>query len=134
MIVPNNEFATTPFTNLTYNDPQRISYEFGTGSGDDIDVATDGIRTVAVDIAAIPDDPEPSVSVSGLADSAVLLSAQVWFAKSDRNHRESIESEFIRRVNEQCATAGIDLSTTTQHSVTGELIPVDRPDDSASAR
>jgi|AntRauMinimDraft_4_1070384.scaffolds.fasta_scaffold00578_12 hypothetical protein len=26
------------------------------------------------------------------------------------------------RVNEQCAAAGIDFSTTTQHSVTGELL------------
>ncbi|AZQ16117.1 mechanosensitive ion channel family protein [Halorubrum sp. PV6] len=133
VLVPNSEFATKPVTNRTYNDPQAISYEFGIGYGDDIDVATDVLRAVTSDVEAVLDDPEPSVRVSDLADSSVLLSARVWLAKADRNRRASIKAEFIRRVNERCAAAGIDLSTTTQHPVTGELAASGNTDGSTAA-
>ncbi|QLH82818.1 mechanosensitive ion channel family protein [Halosimplex pelagicum] len=125
--VPNTELATTAVTNRMSNEQLRISYSFGIGYADDIDETTRILLDVADDHEGILDDPEPSVRVTDLADSAVVLQSRFWIDSPDREEFSVARSTYIQRVKERCAAAGIDLSTTTQHDLSGELAVAEPP-------
>jgi small-conductance mechanosensitive channel len=130
--VPNTELATTSVTNRMSNDRLRISYGFGIGYTDDIDDTTRILLDVADEHDEILTDPEPSVRVADLGETAVLLQARFWIGHPDREEFSETRSEYIRRVKARCEAAGIDLSTTTQHDLSGELT-VDKPPASPAA-
>jgi small conductance mechanosensitive channel len=88
---------------------------------------------VAAEHDAILDDPEPSVWVAKLADSAVLLQSRFWIADPDREEFSETRSEYVQTVAERFQVAGIDLSTTTQHDLGGELTIHDAPTDASGA-
>ncbi|MFB6173708.1 MAG: mechanosensitive ion channel family protein [Halobacteriales archaeon] len=119
--VPNTELATTPVTNRMSNETLRIAYPFGIGYADDIDEATRILLEAAADHERILDDPEPSVRVGDLGDAAILLQARFWIDDPDREEFSATRSEYIRTVTERCRSAGIDLSTTSRHALSGEL-------------
>ena len=119
--VPNTELATTAVTNRMSNDTLRISYAFGIGYADDIDTATRILLDAAADHDSILAEPEPSVRVADLGETAVVLQARFWIADPDREDFSATRSEYIRTVTERCRSAGIDLSTTTQHAVSGAV-------------
>ncbi|WP_436909700.1 mechanosensitive ion channel family protein [Halosimplex marinum] len=125
--VPNTELATTAVTNRMSNEQLRISYPFGIGYADDIDETTRILLDVADDHEGILDDPEPSVRVTDLADSAVVLQSRFWIDSPDREEFSAARSTYIQRVKERCAAAGIDLSTTTQHELSGEIAVEEPP-------
>lgn len=121
VIVPNSELATNAISNLTVNDPIGISYDFGIGYGDDINEAKDLIIDVADSLPAVVEDPSPTVDVTELTDSAVMLTARLWIKKRDKKRRWELRCRFIREVHEACRAASIDLSTTSQHALSGEV-------------
>ncbi|WP_280585485.1 mechanosensitive ion channel family protein [Halorubrum sp. Boch-26] len=119
--VPNTELATNAVTNRMSNDTLRISATFGIGYADDIDETTRILLDAAADHEEVIDDPAPSVRVAGLADTAIDLQARFWIADPDREEFSVTRSAYIRTVTERCRDAGIDLSTTSQHAVSGDL-------------
>ncbi|WP_436903493.1 mechanosensitive ion channel family protein [Halovenus halobia] len=119
--VPNTELATTAVTNRMSNERLRISYIFGIGYGDDIDKTTDILHSAAEESEGILDDPGPSVRIIDLGDTAVLLQSRIWISDPDREDFSATRSAYIRDVKERCERAGIDLSTTTQHSLSGTV-------------
>ena len=119
--VPNTELATNAVTNRMSNDTLRISTTFGIGYADDIDETTRILLDVAAEHDDVVADPEPSVRVAGLADAAIDLQARFWIADPDREEFSVTRSEYIRTVTERCREAGIDLSTTSEHSISGDL-------------
>jgi small conductance mechanosensitive channel len=119
--VPNTELATTSVTNRMSNDTLRITYSFGIGYADGIDEATRVLLDAAADHDMILADPDPSVRIVDLADSAVVLQARFWIEDPDREEFSETRSEYIQTVKERCEAAGIDLSTTDQHALSGEL-------------
>ncbi|WP_136717551.1 mechanosensitive ion channel family protein [Halorientalis salina] len=119
--VPNTELATTSVTNRMSNDTLRITYSFGIGYADGIDEATRVLLDTAADHGMILADPDPSVRIVDLADSAVVLQARFWIEDPDREEFSETRSEYIQTVKERCQAAGIDLSTTDQHALSGEL-------------
>lgn len=124
--VPNTELATTAVTNRTSNDRLRVSYAFGVGYGDDLDRATE-ILLSAAERDEILADPEPSVRVTELDDAAVLLQARFWIADPDREDFSAIRSAYIRDVKDRCERAGIDLSTTSKHELSGAVAVDEEP-------
>lgn len=124
--VPNTELATTAVTNRMSNDRLRISYPFGIGYADDIDEMTRILIETAAEDDAVLAEPEPSVRIADLGDNAVVLQSRFWISEPDREEFSATRSRYIRTVKRRCDAAGIDLSTTTQHDVSGEL-EVDRP-------
>jgi small-conductance mechanosensitive channel len=94
--VPNTELATTAVTNRMSNERLRIAYPFGIGYADDIDETTRILLDVADGMADVLDDP-------------------------DREDFSVARSAYIQRVKEHCEAAGIDLSTTTQHDLSGTV-------------
>jgi small-conductance mechanosensitive channel len=119
--VPNTELATNAVTNRMSNETLRITSTFGIGYGDSIDETTRILLDVAAEHDDILADPEPSVRVAGLADAAIELQARFWIGDPDREEFSVTRSEYVRTVAERCRAAGIDLSTTSQHALTGEL-------------
>ncbi|GAA0717399.1 small-conductance mechanosensitive channel [Halorubrum trapanicum] len=119
--VPNTELATEAVTNRMSNDTLRISTTFGIGYADDIDETTRILLDAAAEHDDIVADPEPSVRVAGLAETAIDLQARFWIADPDREEFSVTRSEYIRTVTERCRDAGIDLSTTSQHAISGDL-------------
>ncbi|MDS0259376.1 mechanosensitive ion channel family protein [Haloarcula sp. S1CR25-12] len=127
IVVPNTELATGTVTNRTSTGPIGISYEFGIPYDTDVSALETIVEEVARDIDHVVEKPEPVVGVSELGATAVLVVGRVWIPNARRNRLASVRSEFVRRVNEECRAAGIDLSETTQHAVAGELA-VHEPD------
>jgi small conductance mechanosensitive channel len=125
--VPNTVLATTPVTNRMSNETLRISYTIGIGYADDIDTATRILLDAAGDHPEILDDPEPSVRVAELADTAVLLQSRFWIADPDREDFSVTRSEYIQAVTERFDEAGVDLSTTSQHDLSGEITVHEQP-------
>jgi small-conductance mechanosensitive channel len=119
--VPNTELATNAVTNRMSNDTLRISYTFGIGYGDDIDAATRILLDVATEHDGILADPGASVRVAGLEETAIELQARFWISDPDREDFSVTRSEYLQAVTERCRAAGIDLSTTSQHALSGEL-------------
>lgn len=120
--VPNTELATNAVTNRMSNDTLRISSVFGIGYADSIDETTRILLEIADEHDGILDDPAPSVRVAGLGDTAIELQARFWIADPDREEFSVTRSEYVRTVADRCREAGIDLSTTTQHDLSGELV------------
>ncbi|QLD87326.1 mechanosensitive ion channel family protein [Natronomonas halophila] len=125
--VPNTELATTPVTNRMSNEMLRISYTVGIGYTDDIDAATRVLLDVADEHDVILDDPEPTVRVADLADTAILLQSRFWIADPDREDFSETRSEYIQTVTERFRAADVDLSTTSQHELAGELTVHEAP-------
>jgi small-conductance mechanosensitive channel len=125
--VPNTELATKPVTNRMSNDTLRISYTVGIGYADDIDTATRLLLEEADEHEDVLDDPAPSVRVADLADSAVLLQSRFWIDDPDREDFSVTRSEYIQAVTERFEAEGIDLSTTSQHALSGELTVREMP-------
>lgn len=119
--VPNTELATNAVTNRMSHEMLRISYPFGIGYDADIDEATKILLDAAADHEGIETEPEPSVRVAELTDSSILLQARFWIADPDREDFSVTRSEYIQSVTDRCRSAGIDLSTTSSHALSGEL-------------
>ena len=121
VIVPNNQLATSSVTNETGNDPIGVSAEFGVGYGDDLGAVEDAIRAAAADVDATLDDREPTVRLARLDDNAVVVMARIWIAKTDRRRRADVRAAFVGAAADRLADAGVDLSTTSQHALSGDL-------------
>ncbi|MBV0924981.1 mechanosensitive ion channel family protein [Halomicroarcula limicola] len=121
VVVPNNDLATSAVTNRTATGPVGISYQFGVDYTTDLDEIEALIVSVARDVDHVAENPEPNVAVDELTDDAVVVTGRIWIPNNRRNRLPAVRSAFIRGVHEACRTAGIDLSTTTQHQIGGEL-------------
>ncbi|WP_439028449.1 mechanosensitive ion channel family protein [Haloarchaeobius sp. DT45] len=126
VLIPNSRLVTVTIRNQTVNDPVSITYDFGIGYDDDVRAAIDLLRAVAAENNVILDTPAPTIRVTDLADTSVVITARVWLHKRDRRRHPEIRSAYLTAVHERCRAHGIDLSTTTQHALTGGL-RVDEP-------
>jgi small-conductance mechanosensitive channel len=127
IVVPNSELATGTVTNRTSTGPIGVSYEFGIPYDTDVSALETIVRDVADELDHVVEKPEPIVGVSELGSTAVIVVGRVWLPNERRNRLPAVRSEFVRRVHEECLAAGIDLTETSQHAVTGELAVDERP-------
>ena len=81
--LPNGALSNGEITNLSRGGARRADLVIGIAYGDKVDVA----RTVILDVlsrdARILKDPEPTVFVSALGDSAVNLTVRFWTKYAD---------------------------------------------------
>lgn len=121
VLVPNSELTTTVVINRTVNDLLGLSYEFGISYDDDLSTAQALLREVAASHPDIRSKPEPTVHVTDLAETDVVVTVRVWLSKTDRERYAEIRSGFLQQVTERFGEAGIDLSATSQHDLSGEV-------------
>lgn len=121
VLVPNNALANSVVTNVTGDDPQAIACEFTVDYDADLRGAVETIEAVASGLERVRSVPSPTVQVTDLADNGVVLTAHLWLDRRDRSQRAEITSAFLQRIHTRCETAGIDLSGTTQHDISGSI-------------
>jgi small-conductance mechanosensitive channel len=106
--VPNADLANAAVVNNVANDRRRVAVEFGIGYGDDIDRARTAIVEEAAGIDGVLDDPEPTAPVTGLGDSAVVLSGRCWIDPREHGYG-AVRARFLEAVKERFDAEGIDM-------------------------
>ena len=112
-----NELLTVPNSNLTdgviknpvAKDQLRLKVPFGIGYEDDIERATDVIVEEAEDHVDILDDPGPSVRLTELGDSAVVLQSRIWIANPSRADFVKTRGEYVTAVKERFDAEDINM-------------------------
>lgn len=82
-IVPNSAVWGQTITNFTANPIRRVDMVFGVGYGDDLQVASDTMRSIVSAHPNVLPDPPPQVEVSALADSSVNFVVRPWVRTED---------------------------------------------------
>ncbi len=129
IVVPNKKLSTSVVRNLTAHDPVGFSYEFAV-QHDEVGAAVETIRAVAEDQADVVDTPAPSVRVTGLLESEVVVTARAFFPAELRSQRYRIRTAFLRDVVDRCREAGVDLNQSSLQDLSGTVgvEPVDDGD------
>ncbi|MFC7046107.1 mechanosensitive ion channel family protein [Halobacteriaceae archaeon GCM10025711] len=106
--VPNSELANNAVVNPVANDTLRVTAEFGIGYADDIAHAQDVVLEAGEAIDGVLDEPAPDVLVTGLGDSAVILTGRVW-VDPDETSPGAVRAAFVTAVKERFDAEGIDM-------------------------
>ncbi|MCU4801454.1 mechanosensitive ion channel family protein [Halobacteria archaeon HArc-gm2] len=120
IVVPNSELSTTVVRNLTSHNPVGFSYEFAV-QHDEIDEAVATIETVAAEYDELVDVPAPTVRVTDLLESEVVVTARAFFPIEKRSQRYRIRTTFLRRVVQRCQENGVGLSQSTLQELSGKV-------------
>lgn len=78
VFIPNGPLANGEITNLSDRAARRAEVKIAISYGDDVDIARRAILAVIAKDDRIAKKPEPSVFVSDLGDSAVVLTVWYW--------------------------------------------------------
>ncbi len=106
IIAPNSLVWGTVVKNYSHHATRRADLVVGIGYGDDIDKA---MQAVAELLAAEPRalaDPQPTIAVAELGDSAVTLAVRVWCAAGDYG---SLKFDLPKAIKERFDAGGISI-------------------------
>jgi len=131
LTVPNSQLTSGVIKNPVAKDTLRLKTVFGIGYDDDIQAATDIILEAAAANEEILADPEPSVRLVELGDSAVGLQARVWIADPGRSDFVKTRADFVAAVKERFDDAGIDIPYPTR-TLDGDIGVTESPVEAAS--
>lgn len=81
--IPNSVVWAADIVNYTRNGRRRLTLTVGISYADDLDRGLEVLRTLASRETRFLPDPAPTVRVSALADSAVMLTLRGWTANED---------------------------------------------------
>ncbi|WP_152540852.1 DUF3772 domain-containing protein [Luteimonas huabeiensis] len=114
VIVPNSDFITKPVRNVTLADPLgRVLVQFSVPLDTDVDAVRATLLEVFAQNPAVLDEPAPSVTLDGIANASIAITA-VGFTRSPRivgGTRSEVLFELLRRLRAQ----GITLAPTAQN-------------------
>ena len=102
VFVPNGPLANGEITNLSDRANRRAEIQIAISYGDDVDVARRSILAVLSKDKRVAKNPAPSVFVSELGDSAVVLTVWFWTKYADwfasmGDMREALYKELPRK-------------------------------------
>jgi len=83
ILVPNKSVWGQTITNATRSDTRRVDLVFGIGYHDDPEKAQDILRNIVTSHELVLADPEPTIRVHELGDSAVNLICRPWTKTGD---------------------------------------------------
>ncbi|MFC6988255.1 mechanosensitive ion channel family protein [Haloplanus sp. GCM10025708] len=109
LTVPNSQLTDGVIKNPVAKDRLRLKIPFGIGYDDDIELATDIILEEAENHEGILADPEPSVRLTELGDSSVILQSRVWIDQPSRADFVKTRAEYTQAVKERFDEEGIDI-------------------------
>ncbi|WMC12111.1 mechanosensitive ion channel family protein [Oceanimonas pelagia] len=110
-MIPNDSVATTDIINYSAEGPTRIRIPVHIAYKDSVEHARSVIMPI---LAAHPrtinnDTLEPRVQLRELADSSVVLSAQVWVSARDVEVKGRISCELLEAIKQGLDDAGIEI-------------------------
>ncbi|QIB73768.1 mechanosensitive ion channel family protein [Halogeometricum borinquense] len=120
LTVPNSQLTDGVIKNPVAKDTLRLQVPFGIGYGDDIDTAADIILEEARAHPEILDDPGPTVRLTELGGSSVVLTSRFWISNPSRADFVKTKAEYTQRVKERFDEQGIDIPYPNR-TLSGEL-------------
>ena len=108
VIIPNQEVFENPIVNYTHTKLRRQSVTIGLGYQEDSDRATEVFLKAIKNVAGVEDTPAPTIYVSDLGNSALILKAYYWADQKDENLFE-VQSQVISAINKASKENGITL-------------------------
>ena len=109
LTVPNGDLSDGVIKNPVANDRLRLRVPFGIGYDDDVPRAMEIIHATAADHPDILTEPEPTVRLTELGDSAVVLQSRIWIADPSRSDFTRIRGEYVADVKERFDAEGIEF-------------------------
>lgn len=104
--LPNSEVFGEVIKNYDAHDTRRVDLTVGISYDDDIGAAVETIRRVLREEDRVLEEPEPTVAVGSLGDSAVNLIVRPWCATDDY---WSVRRDLIRQLKEQMEADGLSF-------------------------
>ncbi|WP_117591253.1 mechanosensitive ion channel family protein [Haloprofundus halophilus] len=109
LTVPNSHLTDGVIKNPVAKNKLRLQVPFGIGYGDDIEKATEIILEEARKRDDILADPEPSVRLTELGDSAVVLKSRIWISQPSRADFVKTRGEYVTSVKQRFDAEGINI-------------------------
>jgi small-conductance mechanosensitive channel len=113
VIIPNGDVFTNPITNFSTLPMRRRTVMIGLGYGEDVDRAVRVFQEAIQGVNGVLGDPQPTVLVDGLGDSALTLAARFWVNQTSHGLFE-VQSEVVQAIKETAEEYKIDLPYPTQ--------------------
>ncbi|MBL4581254.1 MAG: mechanosensitive ion channel [Gammaproteobacteria bacterium] len=83
ILIPNGPLATSSIINYSTQPTRRVDWEFGIAYGDDVDKAYEVLNKLIAADERILKDPEHSMALKSLGDSAVIIVVKAWVKAPD---------------------------------------------------
>jgi small-conductance mechanosensitive channel len=109
LTVPNRQLTDGVVKNPVAKESLRLKVPFGIGYDDDVEHATEIIVEEAEAHPEILDEPAPSVRLTELGDSSVVLQSRVWIDNPSRADYVKTRGEYVTAVKRRFDEAGIDI-------------------------
>ncbi|WP_251329937.1 mechanosensitive ion channel family protein [Haloplanus pelagicus] len=109
LTVPNSHLTDGVIKNPVAKGKLRLQVPFGIGYDDDIERANEIILEEAHAHPDIMADPEPSVRLTELGDSSVVLKSRVWIDDPSRSDFVKTRGEYVTAVKERFDEEDINI-------------------------
>jgi small conductance mechanosensitive channel len=109
LTVPNSQLTDDVIKNPVAKGTLRLKVPFGIGYDDDIERASEIILEEANAHPDIMEDPGPSVRLTDLGDSSVVLTSRVWIDDPSRSDFVKTRGEYTTAVKERFDEEGINI-------------------------
>ena len=104
--IPNEKLFNSNIVNLMRYPARRVEVSVGISYDSDVEKAIEIIKKTLDDIPFVLAEPEPTVYVDSLGDSAVILSVRAW-APSEKWF--NVRTEVVKRIKEALEEEGIEI-------------------------
>jgi len=109
LTVPNSQLTDGVIKNPVAKGQLRLQVPFGIGYEDDIERANEIILEEAHAHPDILDDPAPSVRLTDLGDSSVVLKSRIWIDDPSRADFVKTRGQYVTAVKKRFDEEGIDI-------------------------
>lgn len=109
VILPNATVATAEVTNLSARQLSRYHVDFGIAYEADVANARRVILEAIEDMEHLLKHPNPTVSVSALADSSVNLILRYWITASNIDKQPKINEQLMEMIHKTLVDANIEI-------------------------
>jgi len=109
LTVPNSDLTDDVIKNPVAKNQLRLQVPFGIGYDDDIERANEIILEKAHAHPDILDDPAPSVRLTELGDSSVVLKSRVWIDEPSRSDFVKTRGEYVTSVKRRFDEEDINI-------------------------
>ena len=109
LTVPNSQLTDGVVKNPVAKDRLRLKLSFGIGYDDDVERATDIILEEAAAHDGFLEEPAPTVRLTELGDSSVVLQSRVWIDDPSRADFVKSRGEYVTSVKRRFDEEGIDF-------------------------
>lgn len=83
VVIPNKHVWGGNIINYTHNKYRRVDIETGVSYDDDLDLAIETSLKAIKKHPKVVDDPEPTVKIKAMGDSAIVLAVRPWVRSQD---------------------------------------------------